>query len=432
MPVYFDSGTTHILRMEVLNPTSRSWRYRIVITSGSNLIDDKVIDIDAGATKRLSTEVQMPEVTETTTVNFKAHVYEVSSTPNYDMGVKADIDVIVMNIPVGSEYNAAAYFDDQQGDSYLFESGTEHKITVKFTNPYDTAHQFYISGLLGSFSAIEEWGFFTVAAGQTITKEAIILMGDTPQVVGPVTFSIHCTTKGIPGVDVATGSLEIVESQTVQDGTIEMIPLQMSVGQGRALEFDVKITNPTNKKWSYQYTAWIQDANGKSVGGITSTLGVGPYSSETARYKVSVIYPSMIYPPVGIAYLKTSFMGAWQNHGTINVTSASEPGATATLTNYQWTDIERYMFKATIKNTSSIQKRFYLYGYIYDGTDLQTYGILGTLDLAAGQSGAVENQLMPYSVGSYNVKVKVITYEEGTWVVSELETFSAGTVNISG
>ena len=157
-------------------------------------------------------------------------------------------------------------------------------------------------------------------------------------------------------------------------------------------------------------------------------MGVAPYSSETKRFRISVIYGNMIYPPVGAAYLKTNFMGSWQDHGTINITAASEPGVTALLESFQWTDMASYMFKATIKNTASAEKYFDVYAYLYNGAVLENLNILGSPTLGAGQSGSVENQLLPYSGGLHEIKIKIVTYEPGSWVVNGLKTFSAGTV----
>ena len=424
----FDSGTVQTLNLEAKNPTDYTWQYRFVILLGGVVVDELIATIDPRGTKLLSTDILMPEISEPTELTFQVHAYEISGTTDYDLGIKASSTVIVQNVASDNAYNASAYFDGQNQASYVFEAGTTHKVTVKFTNPYDTMLEFYIAGRLGAFDAFNTWGFFSLGPGQTVIKEADFLTSNTPAVVGPVTFPVHCTTSGITGVDIVTGSVEIIESQTLQDGTIEMIPVQTSVGQGRPFEFDVKITNPTNKVWTYSYTALLTDVNGQSIGGISTTMGVAPYSSETKRFRISVIYGNMIYPPVGAAYLKTNFMGSWQDHGTINITAASEPGVTALLESFQWTDMASYMFKATIKNTASAEKYFDVYAYLYNGAVLENLNILGSPTLGAGQSGSVENQLLPYSGGLHEIKIKIVTYEPGSWVVNGLKTFSAGTV----
>lgn len=428
MTRYFEPGSIHTLHLEAKNTTSRDWTYRFVIISGGNEIDEIVSEIAAGITKLLSVEVQMPEVSVPTEVKFQVHAYETSK--GYDLGIVDEETVVVQSAASGNDYNASAYFDDNPQSSYAFEAGTEHKVTVIFTNPYDVPMEFYVANDV--FNVFNQWGFFNVGAGQTVTKEASFLVSDTPQVVGPVNFIISCTESGIPDVIAGAGYLEIIENAAVQDGTIDVIPVESSVGQGRALDFDVVITNTTNKRWTYKYTAYIQDAGGVRSGGVTSTAGVGPYDQVTIRHRVSVIHNDMTYPDVGTAQIKTKFMDQTQVHGAINITSASEPGVTASLSSYRWTDMTQYMFQATIKNTAGVEKYFDVYAYIYDGVDLQTYNILGSLTLGAGQSGSVENQLMPYYVGAFDVKVKIVTYEPDSWIVNELKTFSAGTVTISG
>lgn len=429
MTRYFEPGSIHTLHVEAKNTTSRDWDYRFVIISGGIEIDEIVSDIAAGATKLLSVDIQMPEVSVPTEVKFQVHAYETSK--GYDLGIVAEETVVVQSAAPENEYNASAYFDDNPQSFYAFEAGTEHKVTVIFTNPYDVPMEFYAANDV--FNVFNQWGFFNVGAGQTVTKEASFLVSDTPQVVGPVNFIISCTESGIPDVIAGAGYLKIIENPAVQDGTIEVIPVQTSVDQGRPLDFDVKITNTTSKRWTYPYTAAIYDANGVGITGVTSVAGVAPYSSVTIRHRVSVLYNTMLYPSVGTAYFKANFLNTWRTLGTtITITSASEPGVTASLSSYKWTDMTYYMFQATIKNTAGVEKYFDVYAYIYDGVDLQTYNILGSLTLGAGQSGSVENQLMPYMVGTYNVKIKIVTYEPDSWIVNELKTFSAGTVTISG
>ncbi len=428
---YFESGTTHRLNLQALNPTAYSWKYRFDIILEGQVVDSIEREIDTGVTKLLSTDITMPEVSEPTELTFEVHAYEISASPAYDLGIVASTSVIVQELPSGGAYNAEAYFDDVRLANYEFEAGSAHKITVKFTNPFDAPLEFYLAGRLGSMDLFNQMGFFTVAAGQTVTKEANFLVGETLGLVGPVPISVHCTTSGVPGEDFETGSVEIIESSAVQDGTIEVVPVQTSVGQGRPLEFDVKITNSTSKRWTYNYTVSLADASGAGITGVTSSVGVAPYSSVTQRHRVSVLYNTMLYPPVGTAYFKAKFMGTWRNLGTINITSAGEPGVTASLSSYKWTDMTYYMFQATIKNTASVQKTYDVYAYIFDGSEFQTMNVLGTITLGAGQSGSVENSLMPYYVGTFDVKVKIVTYEPDSWVVSELKTFAAGKVTIS-
>ncbi len=419
---YFEPGSIHTLHLEAKNTTAKDWTYRFVILSGGNEIDEIVSDIAAGVAKLLSAEVQMPEVSQPTEVIFQVHAYETSK--GYDLGIVAEETVIVQSAAPENEYNASAYFDDDPQSSYTFEAGTEHKVTVVFTNPYAIAVEFYVANEI--FNVFNQWGFFSVGAGQTVTKEMTLLVSDTPQVIGPVIFEIHATSSGIPVVEVSAGSLEIIESSTVQDGAISVIPAQSSVGQGRALDFDVVVTNTTNKRWTYGYTVYLQDSSGVRSGGVTSSVGVGPYDSVTIRHRISIIHNDMTYPAVGAAQIKTKFMGLTQTHGTINVTSASEPGVTALVTSYSW---NQACLTAIIKNTAATEEYYDVYAYLYQSGGLADMIFLGSVTLGAGKSETLEGCFSPW-LGTFQGYIKIVHYEPDSWVVNGLKTFSAGTLNV--
>jgi hypothetical protein len=419
------------MNLQVHNPTSRTWTYLLDIISGGVVIDSITSTLDADVTKLLGTDIKMPEVTAPTEVTFQVHVYEVSGSQEYDLGIVATGSVWVTNMPSGDVYNAEAYFDNGPQASYQFEAGTIHKVTVKFTNPYDKTHEFYIADDAG-LNVFNTWGFFSVGAGKTVVKEVDLIMSTTPQVLGPVTFSIHCTTKGLTGPDVPAGSVEIIESTEVQAGTIEMIPVQTSVGQGRPFEFDIRITNTTNRVWSYRINPQIYDSTGKYIAGLVTNMGVAPMSSNTERYTVSLITNVYEYPATGAAALKTNFMGAVQSHGTINITAANEPGVTATLRSTTFTYDPawgNYVVRAELKNNAATEQYYQVYVLFYYPEDGSLREVLLLPDYVI-PGGGIQAQEWPITLSdSYRVKVKVIHYAEG-WIVDGLKTTDLGIKNL--
>jgi len=420
------------MNLQVHNPTAYTWTYRLDIISGGAVIDSITSTLDADVTKLLGTNIKMPEVTAPTEVTFKVHAYEVSGSKEYDLGIVATGSVWVMNIPSGDAYNAEAYFDSGPQASYQFEAGTIHKVTVKFTNPYDKTHEFYIADDAG-LNVFNAWGFFTVGAGQTVVKEVDLIMSTTPQVLGPVTFSIHCTTSGLTGTDVPAGSVEIIESTEEQAGTIEMIPVQTAVGQGRPFEFDIKVTNTTNRAWTYRINPSVYDSAGKYITGLVTSMGVAPMSSKTERFTVSLITNVYEYPATGAAALKTNFMGAVQSHGTINITAANEPGVTATLKSTTFTydpSWGYYVVRAELKNTVATEQYYDVYVLFYDPNDGSLLEVLQLPGYTIPGNGTQAQEWTQYLSGSYRVKVKVVHYAPDSWIVDGLKTTDLGVKNL--
>ncbi|MFA5401739.1 MAG: hypothetical protein WC359_14910 [Dehalococcoidia bacterium] len=431
MTQYFESGTTHRLNVEAFNPTAYSWKYRFDIILEGQVVGSIEREIDTGVTKLLSTDIVMPEVSEPTELTFQVHAYEISASPAYDLGIVASTSVIVQELPSGGAYNAEAYFDDVRLANYEFEAGTAHKITVKFTNPFDTPLEFYLVGQLGGMNLFNQIGFFTVGAGQTVTKEANFLTGETLGLVGPVPISLHCTTKGIPGEDFETGSVQIIASTAVQDGTIEVVPVQTSVPQGASFEYDVRITNTTRKVWSYPFKVYLYDKNGEVIGGVSTSIGVGPYSTGVFEWATSMIKDWGV-PPAGTATIKTVFLGRTETQGTFTITAATVPAAKVAYVSKTWFRIPEQnntlMMRVNLKNNSGrtltpwdfdgyIWSTHRAEGYVFE-SGLSPDGWDGDWPAGTTKPFLSEWWNMGFNPGVYDVILGLKTYEEGTWTLN--------------
>ncbi len=428
---YFESGTTHRLNLQAKNTTAYSWKYRFDIILEGQVVDSIEREIDTGVTKLLSTDITMPEVSEPTELIFEVHAYEISASPAYDLGIVASTSVIVQELPSGGAYNAEAYFDDVRLANYEFEAGSAHKITVKFTNPFDAPLEFYLAGQLGSMDLFNQIGFFTVGAGQTVTKEANFLAGETLGSVGPVPISVHCTTSGVPGEDFETGSVEIIESSAVQDGTIEVVPLQTSVPQGASFEYDVKITNTTSKVWVYPFKVYLYDKNGEVISGVSTSIGVNPHSTGVFEWATSMIKDWGV-PPAGTATIKTVFLGRTETQGTFTITAATVPAAKVAYVSKTWFRIPEQnntlMMRVNLKNNSGrtltpwdfdgyIWSTHRAEGYVFE-SGLSPDGWDGDWPAGTTKPFLSEWWNMGFNPGVYDVILGLKTYEEGTWTVN--------------
>jgi len=416
--------------MEVYNPTSHIGQHRFDVIFQGAIVKQIEFTIDPGVTKLLGTDIVMPSVTEATEVKAEIHAYELSYSPPYDMGIIASASALVMVPPSENEYNASAYFDGAPAASYQFYAGTIHKVTVKFTNPYNTAHEFYIVDNAG-LNVFNAWGFFTVGAGQTVVKEVDLLMSDIPQVVGPVTFEIHCTTSGIGKVDVPAGSLELIENPVEQAGTIQVVPKTTSVAQGAPFEYDVKITNTTSKVWAYWFKVYLYDKNGEIIGGVSTSIGVSPNSTEVFPWVTSILKDSAWeYPPVGTATIKTVFLGQTQIQGTFNIIAGSLPAAKVAYVSGTWFtgDNNGLMLRVNLKNNSGRT----LTPWEFDSYLWSTHRTEGWVfesglspdnwdgDWAAGATKPflADWWNMGFNPGVYDVVLGVKTYEPDSWIVN--------------
>ena len=425
---YFEPGSKHKLNMQVFNPTSHIGRHRFDVIFQGSLVDQIEFTIDPGVTKLLGTEITMPQVTEATEVKAEIHAYELSYSPPYDMGIIASASALVMVPPSGSEYNASAYFDGAPAASYQFYAGTIHKVTVKFTNPYGSAHEFYIVDDAG-LNVFNAWGFFTVGAGQTVIKEVDLLMSDIPQVVGPVTFEIHCTTSGIGKVSVPAGSLTIIENPVEQAGTIQVVPKTTSVAQGAPFEYDVKITNTTSKVWTYPFKVNLYDKNGEFIGGVVTSIAVNPNSTGVFTWVTSMIRDWGV-PPAGTATIKTEFLGQTQTQGTFTITAATIPAAKVAYASKTWFtgDNNGLMLRVNLKNNSGRtltpgEFDSYLWsthrteGWVFE-SGLSPDNWDGDWAAGATKPFVADFWNMGFNPGVYDVILGLKTYEQGTWTLN--------------
>ena len=292
------------------------------------------------------------------------------------------------------------------------------------------AHEFYIADDAG-LNVFNTWGFFTVGAGQTVTKEMNLLMSTTPQLVGPVTFEIHCTTPGIDKVDVSAGSLEIIESTVEKAGTIQVVPVTTSVPQGAPFEYDVKITNPTSKVWSYWFEVYLYDKNGDVIGGVSTSISVNPNSTGIFEAVTSMIKDWGV-PPAGTATIKTVFMGQTQTQGTFTISAATIPAAQVAYVSKTWfvdtAANNNLMLRINLKNNSGrtltpwefdsyLWSTHRVEGWVFE-SGLSPDGWDGEWPAGTTKPFLADWWNMGFNPGVYDVILGLKTYEPGTWTLN--------------
>lgn len=235
-------------------------------------------------------------------------------------------------------YNPKAYFDDEELESYVFEAGTRHKITVEFTNPYDKSYWFYLNDYnkLPGLKLYQELQNFSVGAGARAKKNVEFVVGDSPMVVGPLDIKIHCLQSGLTGPVFATSPITIIENPTVIAGSIDVVPEVTSIGQGEYLKLKVRITNPTNKAWAYGYTMQLDDKDGNMISGFITNLSVPPFSTgESETYGMSMLR-EWEKPPAGTATFKAKFLGQTHTLRSIAITTKTMPASKVAYVSKQW------------------------------------------------------------------------------------------------
>jgi hypothetical protein len=422
-----------------INPAGETFVLAITFAKNGSVIGETFEKefVSSGSTQFVGVDVTTPLVEDDyhifVDLFLKTSMGDIPVYQTIQQWVSWDVVKIYELADVYEAYNPKAYFDDAELENYAFEAGTQHKITVEFTNPYTSAHEFYIAGSVPSLGLdlFNGLRFFSVAAGARVTKDLEFIVGATPVVVGPVGAKIHCTTSGLTGPEFATSPVSVVENPTPQIGTIEVVPAVTSVKQGDPFNYDVKITNTTNRAWVYNFKVYLYDKDGGLIGGVVTGIGVNPYSTGVFNWTTSMVKDWGL-PPVGTATIKTVFMGQTQTQCTFSITAGAVPAAKVAFVSKAWFRIPEQnnilMLRVDLKNNSGRTLTPWEFdGYIWathraEGWTFEAglYPESGESNWAAGRTRSFLSEWwnMGFNPGTYDVIMGLKTYEPDSWVMN--------------
>ncbi len=112
MAVTFVQGSTHKLNIHVTNPKTVAFKYHLIVIVNGQTVDNITFPLGGGASQSVSTDLQMPSVSETTVLPVQIYAFEDNSSPPYDLGIVATDSIIIEYIPTSDIWTVTVVVSD--------------------------------------------------------------------------------------------------------------------------------------------------------------------------------------------------------------------------------------------------------------------------------------------------------------------------------